>query len=124
MDVFKDVIYRIDEQDQRERLITVLQWVHDNFPSLTPVVKWNQAMFTQQETFIIGFSMAKKHMAVAPEAVAITHFSDAIIEAGYDHTKQLIRIPFTMPVDYVLLQKIIAWNCSEKQQCTTFWRAP
>lgn len=34
----------------------------------------------------------RHHMAVAPERVGIQHFSDEIVKAGYDHTKELIRI--------------------------------
>ena len=49
-------------------------------------------MFTDHGTFIIGFSIAKNHLAVAPESAGINHFSDEIVQAGYDHTKQLVRI--------------------------------
>ena len=31
-------------------------------------------MFTDHGTFIIGFSIAKHHLAVAPERVVIQHF--------------------------------------------------
>jgi uncharacterized protein YdhG (YjbR/CyaY superfamily) len=35
-------------------------------------IKWNQPMFSDHGTFIIGFSIAKEHIAVAPEAVVIS----------------------------------------------------
>ena len=44
-------------------------------------------MFTDHGTFIIGFSVSKKHLAVAPESVTITHVEDDIVKAGYDYTK-------------------------------------
>ena len=47
-------------------------------------------MFTDHDTFIIGFSVAKHHLAVAPEQAGIHHFVDEIEQAGYDHTKELV----------------------------------
>ncbi|MCQ4950818.1 hypothetical protein NE646_14380, partial [Bittarella massiliensis] len=41
------------------------------FPDLTPKIAWNQPMFTDHGTFIIGFSAAKAHLAVAPERAGI-----------------------------------------------------
>ena len=40
-------------------------------------------MFTDHETFIIGFSVAKQHMSVAPEKAGIRQFSNEIVLAGY-----------------------------------------
>ena len=61
-------------------------------------------MFTDHGTFIIGFSIAKHHLAVAPERVVIQHFSDEIVQAGYDHTKELVRIRWERPVDFSLIE--------------------
>lgn len=67
-------------------------------------------MFTDHDTFIIAFSIAKHHVAVAPEKAGIDHFSDEILQAGYEHTKQLIRIPWSDSVNFTLLEKIIVFN--------------
>ncbi|MNZ88056.1 hypothetical protein D3C78_1069380 [compost metagenome] len=79
-------------------------------------------MFTDHDTYIIGFSVSKQHMAVAPEIAGINHFSDAIVQAGYDHTKQLLRIRWDSPVDFSLLEKMIEFNIMDKADCSTFWR--
>lgn len=79
-------------------------------------------MFTDHGTFIIGFSIARHHMAVAPEKAGIDRFSGDIVKAGYDHTKELVRFPWDKPVDFSLLEKMIAFNISEKAGCATFWR--
>ncbi|BBN97623.1 hypothetical protein St703_03280 [Sporolactobacillus terrae] len=79
-------------------------------------------MFTDHGTYIIGFSVAKKHLAFAPEQVGIIHFSNEIVQVGYDYTKQLVRIPWDCPVDFSLLEKMIAFNISDKADCSTFWR--
>ncbi|MFA9557728.1 iron chaperone [Evansella sp. AB-rgal1] len=122
MDVFKEYLGKIDNPDHRERTEEVLVWIMERFPNLEPKIAWNQPMFTDHGTFIIGFSVAKKHMAVAPESVGITNFSKEIIEAGYDHTKELIRIKWDSAVDFSLLETIIEFNIVDKEECSTFWR--
>ena len=52
----------------------------------------------------------------------VDHFSDEIVQAGYDHTKQLVRIKWDSPVDYSLLEKMIEYNIFDKADCSTFWR--
>jgi uncharacterized protein YdhG (YjbR/CyaY superfamily) len=79
-------------------------------------------MFTDHGTFIIGFSVAKHHMAVAPERAGILRFSDEIVQAGYDHTNELVRLPWDRPVDFSLLEKMIEFNMMDKADCSTFWR--
>ncbi|WP_404458004.1 iron chaperone [Oceanobacillus kapialis] len=121
METFNEYVAQIDPK-QRERMQEVLDWVKENFPNLKPRIAWNQPMFTDHGTYIIGFSVSKKHLAVAPEAVGITQFADDIVEAGYDYTKQLMRIPWESPVDFSLLERMIKFNMADKVDCTTFWR--
>ena len=122
MEVFLNFLVEIKDSMHRERTEEVLFWIKNKYPQLKTEMKWNQPMFTDHGTFIIGFSVSKKHLAVAPESVAITFVEDAIVEAGYDYTKQLIRIPWSRPVDYRLLEKLIEFNIHDKENCLTFWR--
>jgi len=122
MEVFAAYLAQIENPQHRARTEEVLSWATKKFPNLMPVIKWNEPMLTDHDTFIIGFSLAKKHLAVAPENAGINHFSDEIVQTGYDHTKQLIRIPWDSPVDFSLLEKIIAFNILDKAECSTFWR--
>lgn len=122
MEVFAEYLAHIDNPEHRERTEEVLAWVTKKFPELMPKMAWNQPMFTDHGTFIIGFSIAKHHLAVAPERVVIQHFSDEIVQAGYDHTKELVRIRWERPVDFSLLEKMIEFNIKDKADCTTFWR--
>lgn len=122
MGVFAEYLASIDDPNHRDRTEEVLAWVTEKFPKLVPVIKWNQPMFTDHGTYIIGFSVSKKHMAVAPEQKAINHFTDEIVQAGYDHTKELMRIKWNSPVDFSLLEKMIEFNISDKAGYTTFWR--
>lgn len=119
---FDEFINGIDNRGHRDKVAQVLSWVHDEYPDMERVVKWNQPMFTDHDTYIIGFSVAKKHMAVAPENKTINEFSGALEEAGYDHTSQIFRIPWDREVDYELLKKIIDFNIEDKAGLDTFWR--
>lgn len=122
MEVFAEYLARMDDPRHRARMEEVLGWVIRNFPNLMPKIAWNQPMFTDHGTFIIGFSVSKHHIAVAPEKAGINHFSNEIVQTGYDHTKELIRIPWDSPLDFSLLEKIIEFNMADKKDCATFWR--
>lgn len=115
-------IESIEDDSHRERIEEVLDWVKHKYPNLKIEIKWNQPMFTDHGTFIIGFSVAKKHLAVAPEEVAIQYVEEDLKKAGYSYTKQLIRMPWETEIDYPLLERIIAFNISDKADCSSFWR--
>ena len=122
MEVFADYLAHMDPPQHRARMEEVIDWVAKQFPNLSPKIAWNQPMFTDHGTFIIGFSAAKQHMAVAPERAGIIRFSDEIVQAGYEHSSELVRIPWDGPAAFSLLEEIIAFNISDKADCTTFWR--
>lgn len=122
LDVFSPFLDKIENPQHRARTEEVLAWVMSTFPNLKPRIAWNQPMFTDHGTFIVGFSVARRHLAVAPEEEALRRFSDDVRQAGYEHTKMLIRLPWEKPVDYALLEKIIRFNIEDKKDCTTFWR--
>ncbi|AIQ47982.1 frataxin; iron chaperone [Paenibacillus sp. FSL R7-0273] len=122
MEVFAEYLDGIKNAAHRTRTEEVLNWVAGRFPELEPKIAWNQPMFTDHGTYIIGFSVSKQHMAVAPEVAGINRFSGQIVQAGYDHTKQLLRIKWESPVDYSLLEEMIEFNILDKADCATFWR--
>ncbi len=122
MDTFNEYLDTINDPRQREVMQTVLQWVIDTYDHLQPKIAWNQPMFTDHGTYIIGFSVSKQHMAVSPEEAGIIHFSEDIKKAGLDHTKMLVRFPWDRPINYDLLAKMIEYNIFDKADCTTFWR--
>ena len=122
MEIFAEYLAHIDNMQHRNRTEEVLAWVAEKFPNLMPKIAWNQPMFTDHGTFIIGFSVSKHHLAVSPEKAGIDHFSNEIVQAGYDHTKQLVRIKWDSQVHFPLLEKMIEFNISDKADCPTFWR--
>lgn len=122
MSSFQMFLNNIDEPAKRERMESILSYIKTTFPQLREEIKWSQPMFTDHGTFIIAFSIAKGHIAVAPEEVVIKQFEKEIEEAGYSHTKGLFRIKWTDKVDYELLRKIVAYNIENKKDMEKFWR--
>nr|WP_246877122.1 iron chaperone [Lactiplantibacillus argentoratensis] len=73
------------------QLITLLNWVHMTFPQLQARVAWNQPMFTDHNTFIIGFSTAKDHLNIALESHTLDSYRSAITATGDKATKMLCK---------------------------------
>jgi len=122
MKTLEEFLDLIEVEENRLRTIKVINWVKAEFPKLELRIAWNQPMYTDHGTFIIGFSTAKKHLAVAPEGAAVIHFSDELEALGIDHGTMLLRFPWDKPFPYDLVKKIIAFNIEEKKECHTFWR--
>ncbi|MBC2205416.1 iron chaperone [Listeria booriae] len=122
MEVFEEFIGNIENPEHQARMAEVLAWIETEYPDLGQRIAWNQPMFTDHGTFIIGFSVSKKHMAIAPEGEGMACLADAIAASGYPTTKMLIQMPWDKPVDYTLIKTIIDFNIADKAECTTFWR--
>ena len=112
----------IPNDDNRARMVDVLNWVSHNFPELELRIAWNQPMFTHHGTYIIGFSAASKHMAIAPERATMIRFEPVMRERGTDFGTMLARQPWNKPIDYELLDAFIQHQLEEKQDITSFWR--
>lgn len=119
---FQMFLESINESEKRERMEGIFNNIKGKFPQLNEEIKWNQPMFTDHGTFIIGFSVSKGHIAVAPEAVVINKFEKEIEDAGYSHTRELFRIKWTGKVNFELLYAIIAYNIENKKDEKNFWR--
>ena len=112
----------ITDDDNRERMVDVLVWVGLTYPELELRIEWNQPMFTHHGTYIIGFSAASKHMAMAPERATMIRFEPVMRERGTDFGTMLARQPWNRPFDYELLDAFIQHQLAEKQDITSFWR--
>ena len=75
----------------RARMVDVLVWVGLTYPELELRIAWNQPMFTHHGTYIIGFSAASRHMAVAPERATMIRFEPVMRERGTDFGKMFAR---------------------------------
>ena len=112
----------IPNDDNRARMLDVLVWVGLTYPELELRIAWNQPMFTHHGTYIIGFSAASKHMAMAPERATMIRFEQVMRERGTDFGTMLARQPWNKPFDYELLDAFIQHQLAEKQDISSFWR--
>ena len=122
LSVFSTFLSALNDSGTRDVLAGLLRWVHTTFPGLIPIMAWNQPMFSDHGTFIIGFSVAKKHFSVAPEKATMAKFAEEIRKAGYDQTPMLFRIGWSQKIDYRLMEEMIRFNIEDKKDVTTFWR--
>lgn len=74
------------------KLEPIFEQIQKEIPNLTVELKWNQPMFIMNGTFIIGFSVAKNHISIAPEAVTMAIFTNDIKAANYETTNNLFKI--------------------------------
>ena len=111
----------IPNDDNRARMVDVLVWVGLTYPELELRIAWNQPMFTHHGTYIIGFSAASKHIAMAPERATMIRFEQVMRERGTNFGTMLARQPWTKPFDYELLDAFIQHQLAEKQDITSFW---
>ena len=112
----------IPTADNHVRMVEVLDWVAQHYPELELRIAWNQPMFTHHGTYIVGFSAASKHMAMAPERATMIHFEPVMRERGTSFGKMFARQPWNKPFDYELLDAFIQHQLEEKQDITSFWR--
>ncbi len=122
MSEHKQFVEKIEVPEHRERVREVLNFIKEEFPQLKEEYKWSQPMFSDHGTFIIGFSVAKGHMAVTPEFDGIIHFADRIDQAKYSRTDMIFRIKWSDDVDYDLLRDIVEFKIEDKKDYDRFWR--
>ncbi|WP_125607021.1 iron chaperone [Lapidilactobacillus bayanensis] len=117
----KEFLDAIPDPEHAAKLADLIAWIQREFPNLQLRIAWNQPMLTDHGTFIIGFSVAKAHMAVAVEDKALAKFLPEINATGYSNTKKLFQIPWTADINQDLFRKLIQFNITDKANTQTFW---
>ncbi|MDO5049392.1 MAG: iron chaperone [Actinomycetaceae bacterium] len=117
-----EYLQTIPDADNRERMVSVLDWVKETYPDLELRIAWNQPMYTHHGTYIIGFSAAAKHMAMSPEREPMIHFEDVLKDRGVSYGTMLVRQPWNKPFDFELAKLFIDYQLETKADVTTFWR--
>lgn len=122
MDNFTAVLNAITDEKHRKQAQQLLGQILHDFPELDTVVKWKQAMFTHEGTFILALNFSKKHFSIAPEKKALDHFSTQLEASPYTFTDNIIKIAWEQRVDYLLIVDLINFNLTDKKGYAKFWR--
>lgn len=115
MDIFEEYLIKIENPANQVKMRELLVWTQTTFPTLHYRIGWNQPMFTNDETYIIGYSYSKQHIAISPETYTLEKFQDKLKNAGYSTTKMIFRIKWDEDIDYSLLKEMIEFNLIDKQ---------
>ncbi|WP_291292859.1 DUF1801 domain-containing protein [Enterococcus sp.] len=122
MNPFQEYLTKELSEAQRKVLEPLFEHILTEFPDLQARIAWNQPMFTDHGTFILGVSSSKKHFSVSPEVKTMALFHPRIEASGYSQTKNIFRILWDQPVDEKLIFDIIRFNIEDKAEFQTFWR--
>lgn len=72
----------------KDKMMSIFEFMEEKFPELVLEIKWNEPMFSFNNSFIIAFSVWKNHISISPEKYAI----DIYKENYYHLTMKLLQI--------------------------------
>ncbi|MCH5461603.1 DUF1801 domain-containing protein [Lactobacillus sp. LC28-10] len=120
-DTLDEYMASITKPENAQQLSSTLDWISTQYPQLELRLAWNQPMFTDHDTFIIGFSAATKDFAVAVEAPVFEKHLPQITALGYRATKRQFHVAWGTEIDESLLHHLIDDAIALKKNVTTFW---
>ena len=103
------------------KLEEILKWIETTYPDFKLEYKWNQPMITSYGTYIMGFSISKKHIGVGLEAAVMDHFKGLLDDKLIEHGKMIFRIKEDDVIDFDLLKQIIDYVVILKKDVKSFW---
>lgn len=118
----KNFIDAIDNEAIKTKVISLINHIQLTFPNLHLEIKWKQPMFLFNQTYIIGFSLSKKHLSISPEQETIEHFTEKIKALGFEHSKMIIRLPYQKDLPFDLIDEMIQYQINAKKDHQKFWR--
>jgi uncharacterized protein YdhG (YjbR/CyaY superfamily) len=111
----------MESNENIDRLIEIVDWIKKEYPTLVLQIKWSQPMFIMEDTYVIGFSLSKKHISVGPEKPIMEQFKDQIENNGYKKSTKIFTITSKQEVDYSLLKLLIEETMKVKKGYEKFW---
>ena len=91
MEIFENYLAAIENEEHRFRMREVLEWVNNRFPDMQPKIAWNQPMFTDHGTFIIG-SVCQNSIFLLPWNRRVLKCFIPYYKSGYSHGSNIFRI--------------------------------
>lgn len=116
-----DYLTSITKPENANQLNDLLNGIQNQYPQFELRIAWNQPMFIDHDTFIIGFSAATNDLAVAIEAPIFEKYLDQIKALGYRATKRQFHVTWGTDIDQLLLHHLIDDAIELKKNMTSFW---
>lgn len=107
----------------KDKMVSIFQFMEEKFPELVLEIKWNQPMFSFNNSFIIAFSVWKNHISISPEKYAIDMYKEKLLSFNYEATANLFKIKKDQEVNFDLLFEIINFKIKDKSNSKTFFKS-
>jgi uncharacterized protein YdhG (YjbR/CyaY superfamily) len=121
MNTLEEYISQLNDENKKNRVLKLIDWIKNNFQDLKLEIKWNQPMFIHHGTYIIGMSVSKNHLSIGLEARSMERLVKIIESSEYEHSKMLIKIKWSQEIDYDFLRNITSDIIVDKKDVKTFW---
>lgn len=122
MKTLPEYLKEISNPEHQQKFTKVLDWVKTKYPNLKFVMKYNQPMFLDHNSYITGFSAAKNHYSIGLEGQEIVkHFIPELDVLGLKYGHKTIQIPYDIDIPTNLFTKIIDFKIEQKKEIKTFW---
>ena len=99
-------------RDQNENIRDQLQCIHAvlkrTLPDAEEKISWSMPTYWQGHN-IIHFAAQKNHIGLYPGPEAVAQFAEKLDQAGCEHSKGSIRIPYGKDLPLSLVAEIAAW---------------
>lgn len=106
----------------KDKIVSIFEFMEEKFEELVLEIKWNEPMFSFNNSFIIAFSVWKNHISISLEKYAIDIYKEKLLSFNYEVTSNLFKIKKDQEVDFDLLFEIINFKIKDKSNSNTFFK--
>lgn len=78
-------------------------------PEAVECIKWQMPTYVQKEN-LIHFAHSKNHLGIYPGPECVAAFAEKLTERGFKFAKGSIRFPWTQPIPYDLIEKMVRFR--------------
>lgn len=91
-----------------DTLRSVIDVILDEFPDLECQLAWNVPQVHRGKEYVFGVSAATHHLSLSPWSAAVmAAFRERLEAAGYDVTKNLVKVPVDWDIDHDLIVDLV-----------------
>ena len=95
-----------------ETVRTILATIIEAHPDLEPVVAWNHPMLRRSDGYVIGVSVASRHILLGPWGDGALDVARPLLD-GYRVNKKTVQVPVDWEVDRQILLAMVECRLAE-----------